>query len=88
MLLSVILLWLVSAAGAPLRSIQLWDIVPSAAVTCCQRHFLYLGQVAHVFCAEHVISVQSAISLTNLRKIDMAPFFFSIKSLRFAVIDG
>lgn len=88
MLLSVMLLRVVSAAGAPLRSIQLCVKVPSAAVTCCHRHFLYLGQVAQVFWAEHIISVQSAILLTNFFKVDMAPFFFNIKFARFGVMNG
>ena len=88
MLVSVILLRVVSAAGAPLKSIQLCVTVPSAAVTCCHRHFLYLGQLAQVVCAEQVISVQSAMLLTNFFKMDMAPFFFSIKFARFSVMNG
>jgi hypothetical protein len=51
-------------------------------------HFLYLGQLAQVFCAEHVISVQSAISLTNFFRMDTAPFFFIIKLIRFGVSEG
>lgn len=88
LLLSVILLRVALVVAEPLRSTQLCVRVPSAAITCSHMHFLYFGQVEQVFCAEHLISVQSATSLTNFFKMDTAPVFIIINLIRFGVSVG